>query len=127
MASAYDHEFQTIDGAALPLTTFKDRVVMEQDPYALVEALTIAGFATGAATGYVYIRGEYPLATQRLEHAIEMFRLLRGGSVDGGLSSLSNTRLAILPGATHIDILTHVDLLLPVVSQFLDAPIAAAS
>ena len=50
--------------------TFKDRVVMEQDPYALIEALTIAGFATGSATGYVYIRGEYPLATQRLEHAI---------------------------------------------------------
>ncbi len=50
--------------------TFKDRVVMEEDPFAVVEALTIAGFATGSATGYVYVRGEYPLATQRLEHAI---------------------------------------------------------
>ncbi len=50
--------------------TFKDRVVMELDPFAVVEALTIAGFATGAEQGYLYIRGEYPLATRRLEHAI---------------------------------------------------------
>jgi NADH-quinone oxidoreductase subunit F len=50
--------------------TFKDRILMENDPYALVEALTVAGFATGAEHGWVYIRGEYPLATRRLEHAI---------------------------------------------------------
>ena len=50
--------------------TFKDRVVMEQDPFAVIEALTIAGHATGCEKGYIYIRGEYPLATERLEHAI---------------------------------------------------------
>ena len=50
--------------------TFKDRVVMEHDPFALIEALTIAGFATGSEQGYIYVRGEYPLATRRLEHAI---------------------------------------------------------
>ena len=50
--------------------TFKDRVVMEDDPFAVVEALTIAGFACGAEQGFIYIRGEYPLATERLEHAI---------------------------------------------------------
>jgi NADH-quinone oxidoreductase subunit F len=50
--------------------TFKDRVVMEQDPFAVLEALTIAGFATGSEEAYLYIRGEYPLARQRLEHAI---------------------------------------------------------
>jgi NADH-quinone oxidoreductase subunit F len=50
--------------------TFKDRVVMESDPFAVIEALTIAGFATGSERGYIYIRGEYPLATRRLEHAI---------------------------------------------------------
>ncbi|MEO8475936.1 MAG: NAD(P)H-dependent oxidoreductase subunit E [Actinomycetota bacterium] len=50
--------------------TFKDRVMMELDPFAVVEALTIAGFATGAEQGYLYVRGEYPLATRRLEHAI---------------------------------------------------------
>jgi len=50
--------------------TFKDRAVMEADPFAVIEALTIAGFATGAEQGYLYIRGEYPLATQRLTDAI---------------------------------------------------------
>jgi NADH-quinone oxidoreductase subunit F len=50
--------------------TFKDRVLMEHDPYSVIEALTIAGYATGAERGYLYIRGEYPLATERLEHAI---------------------------------------------------------
>jgi NADH-quinone oxidoreductase subunit F len=54
--------------------TFKDRVVMEQDPFAVIEALTIAGVTTGCELGYVYIRGEYPLATERLTHAIEEAR-----------------------------------------------------
>ncbi|HVT59532.1 MAG TPA: NAD(P)H-dependent oxidoreductase subunit E [Thermoanaerobaculia bacterium] len=54
--------------------TFKDRVLMEGDPFALVEAMTIAGFATGCELGYVYIRGEYPLATERLLHAIRLCR-----------------------------------------------------
>ena len=40
---------------------------MEDDPFALVEAMTIAGFATGCERGYLYIRGEYPLAHARLE------------------------------------------------------------
>jgi NADH-quinone oxidoreductase subunit F len=50
--------------------TFKDRVVMEHDPFALIEALTIAGYATDSEVGYVYVRGEYPLATRRLRDAI---------------------------------------------------------
>ena len=50
--------------------TFKDRVLMEQDPFAVLEAITIAGFATGAERGFVYLRGEYPLARGRLEDAI---------------------------------------------------------
>jgi NADH-quinone oxidoreductase subunit F len=54
--------------------TFKDRVVIESDPFALIEALTIAGFATAAEHGYIYLRGEYPLAWSRLEHAIEQGR-----------------------------------------------------
>jgi NADH-quinone oxidoreductase subunit F len=54
--------------------TFKDRVVMEGDPFALVEAMTIAGFAMAAETGYVYLRGEYPLAKARLENAIRLAR-----------------------------------------------------
>ncbi|WP_086563324.1 NAD(P)H-dependent oxidoreductase subunit E [Streptomyces africanus] len=54
--------------------TFKDRVLMEGDPYALVEAMTIAGYATGAHRGYLYLRGEYPRALHRLEHAIAQAR-----------------------------------------------------
>jgi NADH-quinone oxidoreductase subunit F len=52
--------------------TFKDRVLMEHDPFAVLESLTIAGYATGSEKGFIYIRGEYPLATSRLEHAIEL-------------------------------------------------------
>jgi NADH-quinone oxidoreductase subunit F len=50
--------------------TFKDRVVLESDPFALIEAMTVAGYAIGAEHGYVYLRGEYPLAWRRLEDAI---------------------------------------------------------
>jgi NADH-quinone oxidoreductase subunit F len=54
--------------------TFKDRVLMEEDPYALVEAITIMGFACGAQQGYIYIRGEYPLAEERLVSAVAQAR-----------------------------------------------------
>jgi len=54
--------------------TFKDRVVMEGDPFALIEGITIAAFATGAQQGYLYIRGEYPLAARRLQSAIQSAR-----------------------------------------------------
>src|SRR5579863_97846 len=54
--------------------TFKDRVLMEGDPFALLEAIVIAGFATGCERGYLYVRGEYPLAAERLRHAIEICR-----------------------------------------------------
>ena len=54
--------------------TFKDRVLMEDDPFSLIEAMTISGLAIGARRGYLYIRGEYPLATKRLSHALEAVR-----------------------------------------------------
>jgi NADH-quinone oxidoreductase subunit F len=54
--------------------TFKDRILMEGDPFAIVEGMTIAAFAVRAQKGYIYIRGEYPLATQRLEQAIRTAR-----------------------------------------------------
>jgi len=54
--------------------TFKDRKLMEEDPFAILEAMVIAGFAVGANTGYVYIRGEYPLATRRIETAAAALR-----------------------------------------------------
>jgi len=49
--------------------TFKDRILLEQDPFALVEALTVAGVVTGAERGFVYVRGEYPLAERRVAEA----------------------------------------------------------
>ena len=50
--------------------TFKDRVLMEGDPYAIVEAMAIAAYAVGCERAYVYVRGEYPKATDRLRSAI---------------------------------------------------------
>ncbi len=54
--------------------TFKDRVIMEGDPYSLIESMTIAGYAIGAKQGYLYLRGEYPRALERLTNAIETAR-----------------------------------------------------
>ena len=54
--------------------TFKDRVLMEEDPFAVIEAMTVAAFATGCEQGYIYIRGEYPLATKRLLGALVQAR-----------------------------------------------------
>ncbi len=50
--------------------TFKDRLVLEGDPFSVIEAMTIAGYAVGAEQGYIYVRGEYRLAYRRLENAI---------------------------------------------------------
>jgi NADH-quinone oxidoreductase subunit F len=65
--------------------TFKDRVLMELDPFAVVEAMTIEGVATAASKGFLYIRGEYPLAESRIRAAIEQARAagFLGASVAG--------------------------------------------
>jgi NADH-quinone oxidoreductase subunit F len=54
--------------------TFKDRVLMEGDPFAVVEAMAIEAFAVGASKAYLYIRGEYPLAERRVLGAIAATR-----------------------------------------------------
>ena len=54
--------------------TFKDRVLLDGDPFAIVEAMTIAGFATGCERGFLYIRGEYPRGAERIGHAIQQAR-----------------------------------------------------
>jgi NADH-quinone oxidoreductase subunit F len=54
--------------------TFKDRVLMEEDPFAIIEAMAVAAFATDCDHGYIYIRGEYPTAAGRLRHAIDSSR-----------------------------------------------------
>ena len=50
---------------------FMDRSVMEDDPHRMLEGMIIAGIATGATFGYIYVRAEYPLAVQRLRTAIK--------------------------------------------------------
>ena len=50
--------------------TFKDRLVLEGDPHSILEAMTIAAYSIGAREGYIYVRGEYALAQERLETAI---------------------------------------------------------
>src|SRR5262249_116893 len=54
--------------------TFKDRIVMESDPFAIIEGMTIAAYATGSDRGFFYIRGEYPLAAESVGAAIRAAR-----------------------------------------------------
>ena len=60
--------------------TFADRMIMEGDPFVLIEGMTIAGIAVGATQGYIYVRSEYPHAIRALEAAIAAARRLRGPS-----------------------------------------------
>lgn len=55
---------------------FMDRSVLESDPQRVLEGMTIAGYAVGASEGYIYVRGEYPLAIQRLDRAIKQAKRL---------------------------------------------------
>ena len=51
--------------------TFADRLLLEGDPYRLIEGMTIAGIATGATKGYVYLRSEYPVAARIFQAALD--------------------------------------------------------
>ncbi len=55
---------------------FMDRSVLESDPHAIIEGMTIAAYAVGAQQGYIYVRAEYPLAIERLQNAIKQARRL---------------------------------------------------
>ncbi len=54
--------------------TFKDRLMLEGDPFRIIEGMTIMAYATGCANGFIYLRGEYPLAYARLTNAIAQAR-----------------------------------------------------
>ena len=54
--------------------TFSDRLIMECDPYSLIEGMTIAAYAVGASHGYIYLRSEYPLAKYFLTEAIQKLK-----------------------------------------------------
>ncbi|MCD8212419.1 MAG: NADH-quinone oxidoreductase subunit NuoF [Oscillospiraceae bacterium] len=75
---------------------FMDRSVLEGDPFSVIEAMTIAGYAVGAHQGYIYVRAEYPVAVQRLKSAIESARdygLLGENILDSGFSFDLDLRL----------------------------------
>lgn len=77
---------------------FMDRSILEGDPFAVVEALTIGGYAIGADQGYIYIRAEYPLAVKRLSSAINKAR--KNGFLGKGiLGSQFNFDIEIRLGA----------------------------
>ena len=54
--------------------TFKDRALIDGDPFSLIEAMTIAAYAVGAENGWIFVRGEYPRSFERLSNAVEKAR-----------------------------------------------------
>jgi NADH-quinone oxidoreductase subunit F len=80
-----DEKFIIANGDESEPGTFKDRILMEGDPFAVIEAMTIAGYATGASKGFIYVRGEYPVAERRLVNAVDQARneALLGSDVAG--------------------------------------------
>jgi bidirectional [NiFe] hydrogenase diaphorase subunit len=77
---------------------FMDRSVLESDPHRVLEGMAIAAYAVGASHGYIYVRGEYPLAIHRLEVALRQARRL--GLLGSGIfESPFNLRIDIRIGA----------------------------
>ncbi len=77
---------------------FMDRSVLESDPHRVLEGMTLAGYAIGARRGYIYVRGEYPLAVARLKKAINQARRL-GVLGDGICGTTFNFQIDIRLGA----------------------------
>ncbi|MDR1432986.1 MAG: NADH-quinone oxidoreductase subunit NuoF [Puniceicoccales bacterium] len=69
--AAGDEKYVICNGDEGDPGAFMDRSIMEADPHKIIEGMAIAGYATGASKGYIYVRAEYPLAIKRLEIAIE--------------------------------------------------------
>lgn len=77
---------------------YMDRTLMEADPHRILEGMALAGYAVGAEQGYIYVRGEYPLAARRLAHAIreaESYGLLGSRILDSNF----NFRIDLRVGA----------------------------
>jgi len=75
---------------------FMDRSVLEGDPHRVLEGMAIAAYAIGAEQGYIYVRGEYPLAIERLKNAIkqaERLELLGARILDTGFSFRVDIRI----------------------------------
>jgi NADP-reducing hydrogenase subunit HndC len=70
-ANAADQKYVVCNADEGDPGAFMDRSVLEGDPHAIVEAMAICGYCTGATAGYIYVRAEYPIAVKRLEIAID--------------------------------------------------------
>ncbi len=73
-ASKADQKYMVCNADEGDPGAFMDRSVLEGDPHAVLEAMTIGGYAIGATEGYIYVRAEYPIAVKRLEIAIAQAR-----------------------------------------------------
>ncbi|MCL2398962.1 MAG: NADH-quinone oxidoreductase subunit NuoF [Defluviitaleaceae bacterium] len=71
MNTQADQKYIVCNGDEGDPGAFMDRSILEGDPHAIIEAMAIAGYAVGANQGYVYVRAEYPIATNRLQIAID--------------------------------------------------------
>lgn len=71
-ASSGDHKYLICNADEGDPGAFMDRSLLEGDPFCIIEGMMIAAYAIGCDFGYVYVRAEYPLAVQRLQHAIDV-------------------------------------------------------
>jgi formate dehydrogenase iron-sulfur subunit len=70
LATAADQKYVVCNADEGDSGTFADRMIMESDPFVLIEGMTIAGVAVGATKGFVYIRAEYPQASKTMRAAV---------------------------------------------------------
>lgn len=93
-----DRKYVVANGDEGDPGAYMDRTIMESDPHRVLEGMAIAGYAVGAEQGYIYVRGEYPLAAARLAKAIKAAerRGLLGSRV---LDSSFNFRIDLRIGA----------------------------
>jgi formate dehydrogenase iron-sulfur subunit len=73
-AAAGDKKYVVCNADEGDSGTYADRMILEGDPFMLIEGMLIAGFAVGADKGYVYIRSEYPFAVRAMQRAIDAAR-----------------------------------------------------
>ncbi len=93
-----DEKFVVCNGDEGDPGAFMDRMLMESYPYRIIEGMTIAAYAVGASRGYFYIRGEYPLATERISQAMEN-AAQRGFLGENIMGTGFSLHLKIVPGA----------------------------
>ena len=91
-----DRKYVVANGDEGDPGAYMDRTLMESDPHRVLEGMAIAGYAVGADQGYVYVRGEYPIAAKRLERAIraaERRGLLGSRVLESGYSFRIDVRI----------------------------------